>query len=239
MRRYSNYKTWLFILSFTLPLITFHSQASEELHQKHHIKTAIGIHGMALFNVENQFFASHMPLANSIHAHQVIFSIQLPLAIQSQLSMQTDPQILLSIMPKPFDLHHLINGTLTTFSANIYQGHFERGGKVIFPEVEIKVKKMLLSMPLTEQNNGQYYFLKTAEKNGLLVHKIGSKPSFDQVFAVGFRENISHQSSMLEMNELVIGNDTPVEASQLRQALEEEASIKFIQQKYLEQTDFQ
>ncbi len=239
MRRHLNDKLWLIILSVTLPFLAFHTQAAEELHENHHTKTAMGIHGMAIFSIENQFFASHMPLANSIHAHQVILSIQLPSKIQSALTEQKGEQVLLSIMPEPFDLHHLMDGTLTSFSASIYQGHFERGGKVIFPKVEVSVKKLLLSMPLIEQKNGRYYFLKSGETSGLVVHKIGSKPSFDQIFSVSFTDNPSLQVPLLEMNTVVIGNHIPATTTQLRQVLEDVAPIKLIQQKYLEQADFQ
>ena len=239
MRRYLNYKHWLFRCSLALSCLTFHTQAAEVSHQNHPAKTAMGIHGMAIFNVDGQFIASHMPLANSIHAHQVIFSIQLPPKIQSALAEQTEQQMLFSIMPEPFDLHHLLDGALTSFSANIYQGHFERGGTVIFPEVKINVKKILLSMPLIKQKNGRYYFIRTAERSGLVVHKIGSKPSFDQIFSVNFIEQTPHKAPLVTMNTVVIGNETPADTAQLKQVLQEIAPIKHVQQKYLEQSDFQ
>lgn len=48
---------------------------------------------------------------------------------------------LISVLPENFDLEELIQGSQMQVKADIYNGHFERGGKVWLDNVEIRFEK--------------------------------------------------------------------------------------------------
>lgn len=155
-------------------VISFHSFAGSP-HQ------AVGIHGMALVKAGDKLIASHMPLHNSIHAHQVVFEVAVSKQDLNRINQLFRESQLVSVMPEVFDLHQLINGQLTQFNANIFSGHFERGGLKVLSQVKITVTKILLAQNIRAVKNGSYYVIKLNEQQSLLVHQIGQLPSFDQL----------------------------------------------------------
>ncbi len=143
---------------------------------------------MAIFKHQQKWIASHMPLANSIHSHQILFVFEFEdLTTQQRQRLQqiSDNDLLISMLPERFDLSHLMANKISKLKVALYSGHFERKGKLEIPSAIIKVKKLLLNQMLTETSNGYFYVIPFTDRSGLLVHRIGKSPSFDQV--VGFQ----------------------------------------------------
>ena len=67
--------TILILLFFSFTLF---AQSSEHDH-------SIGTHGMVLFNLEEQLFASHLPMPKGKHAVQLIFHIEVAAHQKKQL----------------------------------------------------------------------------------------------------------------------------------------------------------
>lgn len=192
---------------------------------------AIGVHGMAIFKVAETYYASHMPLANSIHAHQVILSFSLAEGHSNQLEKLLDEHELVSLMPEVFDLHDLMNGELTEFQGTVHANHFERGGKVAMQDVQINVEELLLVEPLTDSENGEFYLLELSSDEDMLVHKIGANPSFDQILTVEPKADTNDgEVQILEMTE-----GKPLNPGQLS----DNSKFSNIKQLYLETRDFQ
>ena len=202
-------------------------------HGKH--ASAIGTHGMALLQHNGHLYASHMPLANSIHAHQVIFKIELAQEDKAALLVLTRDNRLMSLMPHPFDLLKLMNGSLNEFITDIYVGHFERGGKNIKAGVLVKVEKLLLVADLSEENNGNFYVLPTSTNTALLVHKISSLPSFDQILELRID---STPDELPPKNQLVKLSDGKVLVPKQMKKLPQFSAYRDLKELYLEEADF-
>jgi len=204
--------------------------------------TAVGVHGMALFVGKDNIFASHMPLVNSIHAHQVILAIELSdknkratLALSHQYS-------LLSLLPMRFDLMKLISGQITQFKADLYAGHFERGGKVVLSNITVRVVKLLLAEPIVSNKTTKAkqaylsrYYLIPLQQDALLVHKIEQLPSFDQILKVSFDSTFAAALATGKRAVIVKQGATPIEPEN---SLTWPKHIKVIKEYYRELQDF-
>lgn len=190
---------------------------------------AVGIHGMALVKVGDKLIASHMPLHNSMHAHQVILEVAIPKQDLNKVNKLFTTSRLVSVMPEVFDLHQLINGQVTQFNAEIYSGHFERGGKKALSQVKFTVTKVLLAQNIRSVKNGSYYVIKISEQQSLLVHQIGRLPSFDQLLL----SNKVPQSSIVEFD-----NNHPLDIDTIS-SIKNSADIPIDKIIYTETLDFQ
>lgn len=204
----------------------------------HHHKTAVGIHGMAIFTGGDRLYASHMPLANSIHAHQVIFSFGVEPHVKSELTQMLTNNTLVSLMPERFDLMHLMSGKLNSFNGTLFTGHFERGGEVAIEDVKVKVERIILNADLmTDANdNGQFYLVATGKEQGILVHRIASAPSFDQIVQV---QIVAKPDSKTSTVVLPITKGKPIELAQPKMVNTQGYSLKLTTPLYLETKDFQ
>ena len=220
------YATLLLILVFSSDLL-----ASEKNFDNHH--TAIGTHGMAIVSDGELFFASHMPLANSMHAHQIIFSFVINPKNLELLKKLLESKELITLMPEPFDLVALISGRLLSFKGDIFVGHFERNGQVLLKGVEVRIKKMFLSEPFSSGENGHYYMLPTHKNNGLLVHRIGAAPSFDQIIQVKFLAEKPEKKVLITLN-----NDTPFSLQEDKLYPKSQFEVQLEKVLYLELQDF-
>jgi len=191
-----------------------HKDHAEHNQHKAAHKTAVGIHGMAVVKMDGKYYASHMPLANSMHAHQVIFSLSLSASEQAKVDALSKQTALVTLMPERFDLMKLISGELTEFSGTFFNGHFERGGQPAIKNVTVTVEKMMLTTSLEAEKNGNYYLLPVSEEKGLLVHNIGSGKSFDQILSATFHTRQATKQNMLE---LIIGNSAPLEGQAVKE----------------------
>ncbi|REL35278.1 hypothetical protein [Thalassotalea euphylliae] len=196
------HRTRLFITSALLTLfICQHSALASEKGAEHKQHHDVGVHGMALVMVGDKLIASHLPLHNSMHEHQIIFTTniserpatskhsqsqnkqhQLPQIVASMKAALTKGQ-LITLLPEVFSLSKLRNGELTDFTATIYQGHFERGGKPIAKQVSFAIDQMLYQRKLSNKgvSNGEYDLINMGEGDVLAVHQFGDKPSFDHL----------------------------------------------------------
>lgn len=236
----ANYILFALIIQLTLKSSIVNAE-QQHMHSAH--KTAVGIHGMAIITDGTQLFASHMPLANSIHAHQVVFSITLSREMTKELSQILVENTLVSLMPERFDLMKLMSGELTSFRGSIYAGHFERGGEAILTNVKVEVEKLYLVSDLATGNNdnGLYYLLKTSSEQGLLVHRIVSAPSFDQIVQVSILaspvQSHSTNSGSTPLVQGTIGNHISLSHPQMIDS--NGYKIKLGMPLYLETRDFQ
>lgn len=208
------------------------SLAQAQQHEQGHHTSAMGIHGMALFVHNGSLYASHMPLANSIHAHQVIFTVSMDEQDEAFVQDLAKQNYLLSLMPQVFDLLKLMDGTLTEFSADLYKGHFERSGELVKSEILVKVEKLLLVEDLSEGSNGNFYVLPTSAHTGLLVHKISGLPSFDQILEVQFDSQPVHSKNQL----VKLSEGQVLKANKVNHLLPD--GFRDIKQLYLELDDF-
>lgn len=156
---------WLMLFCMSSPLWAC-------LHASH------GIHGMVLLQVENQLIASHLPFPAGKHAHQIVLQVSsdMPASVAQALKEKR----LVTLEPQPFALKDLQQGKLKSFNAQVYLGHFERGGQDA-GTVTVQVQQKLLDKAVgaVAEQNGVYHIpLKQGE---LLVKAISGEGAVDEI----------------------------------------------------------
>ncbi len=145
-------------------------------------------HGMVLFG-NTDTYASHMPMFHSPHDYQVIMKIGLEemghqgTVVEYQLlKLKGDDQF--TLLPEKMDLTKVISGEISSFTASLFQGHFEKGGKDL-GLVLVKVEKLIFSAKLDPSAPEQSKYLLFGQ-NGeyFALHLINGKPSFDTILSV-------------------------------------------------------
>ncbi|MBK1896752.1 hypothetical protein [Chryseobacterium paridis] len=150
-----------------------------------------GVHGMILLGNETQY-ASHLPLFHTPHDYQVILKIKLdePSALTYQKDRVVHPEnSMYTLEPEKFVLPSIMND-ITTFKANIYRGHFERGGELIIKDAQVEITKVLyfhkLNMDKSEGNPCDY-ILFGDQKQQFLAHQILNRPDFDELSKINIK----------------------------------------------------
>lgn len=163
---------------------------------KHHVHSRIGSHGMVLVTDGIDLFASHLPLYRAPHDFQLVYIVeskykskvikQLLSARQSYTSF--DAGNIVTLLPAHFDLNELINGQSFDIKAQIYLGHFERGGKEWLLDNKFSFVRQVYKRPLTNLQVDESLSFSTwqiidkpSKHNQLLIHNIVSAPSFDAI----------------------------------------------------------
>ncbi|NMP33413.1 hypothetical protein HII17_17840 [Thalassotalea sp. M1531] len=169
------------LIFFTITICLFAPSIYAE--HKHH--NSYGTHGMALVAIDNQLIASHMPLHNSMHEHQIIFTATVDEKYTEKVEILLKNSQLISLLPEKFDLEKLQNGQLKQFNATVFQGHFERGGKPVLPDVTFNMVTLIYQRDLSSDNkentNGHYELINISPKNWLAIHQINQSQSFDHL----------------------------------------------------------
>ncbi|TMP35983.1 hypothetical protein [Pseudoalteromonas rubra] len=191
-------------------------------HQEH---TTFGVHGMVMMQVGQKVIASHLPMPRGMHARQVLFEVKPTPQIAHILERLFRSKTLVTFVPNPFELDKLRLGEIPALSGSVYQGHFERDGKIAKTNVTFEVGKVILDEPVEPVKNGHFYVRSVTRDLCLLIHKIGQLPSFDQMIKV----KCHHQSVL----------PTLIESGSILPLTEQiPISYKFIEALYLETKDF-
>ncbi len=141
-----------------------------------------GIHGMLVFNQGSSLFASHFALYRKPHNAQIIYKLE---AKDPSLVFLVRDADMVTIKPQKFNLQRLIRGEELTIKADVYIGHFERGGSKTYEQVELTFTKQVyvrmledLGSPVSKQT---YEKVDIGKGALLLVHQIQGEPSYDHL----------------------------------------------------------
>lgn len=144
----------------------------------------MGVHGMVVFTNGSSLYASHLPTYKKPHNAQIVYRIYSPGQHLTFLVRDAD---LVTIKPERFNLQELIRGNEITVKADVFMGHFERGGSNTYQDVEITFTKqvyvrMLDDFDLDVSSIRRRY--DSADLNNgarLLIHQIQKAPSYDHL----------------------------------------------------------
>lgn len=156
------------------------------LAQHHHHSDPASIHGMLLFG-KSQIYLSHLPMFHSPHDYQVILKAELsPQGKEAYLeSLKTSSETVYTLVPESFILPEMIKNP-HPFKAQIYKGHFERGGTLIADNVIVNIQVPYFkkfSSSDVKPLQGSYLLFGNKDEQ-FLVHLISTKPDFDQIVKV-------------------------------------------------------
>ncbi|MEL0655478.1 hypothetical protein V6257_10590 [Pseudoalteromonas issachenkonii] len=175
------------LLFFILLSSAAHSNTPR--HNSHKTHSYVGLHGMALILAGDKILASHLPLYAPPHNYQIVYEVTTNNThlkkIKSVLKKAANEQRLITILPAKFDLNLLINKKTPTLNITVFNGHFERGGRVLF-NVTLTFKNPLYVEKITtdKAQKNAFSLIKLTEQQGLIIHKIKSKPSYDSLSLV-------------------------------------------------------
>jgi len=158
-----------------------------------------GSHGMAVVG-ERTIFLSHLPMFGGAHDAQVLLRATFASAdgsasphegyVRDRRAHPDEP--LYTLEPKErFILSDLASTDpqrrRTSFKAEIFRGHFERGGASILRDVVVRVEEVLYFQtfdPRAKPPSQLEYLLFGDGPELFLAHRISRPPDFDQLLAV-------------------------------------------------------
>ena len=147
--------------------------------------TSMGSHGMALFGDRDGLYASHLPMFHAPHDYQAVLQVrladpQLDRALRARMQGTT---ALWTIDPERFLLSRLAPGSaspLQGFSADIFSGHFERGGQRTHAGTSFVIEKVVYFQRLdpAARTRGESHYLPVGN---YLFKRIDSRPDLDHI----------------------------------------------------------
>ncbi len=144
-------------------------------------------HGMALVGTE-KIYLSHLPMFHSPHDYQVILEVELEDAAKALYSASRvlNNDTVYTIAPETGVLTEMAKAG-KIFRADLYRGHFERGGTPIAEKTAIKVVRVLYFkkfVPGEAKPDEEDFILFGNAKEQFGAHLISAAPDFDRLVKV-------------------------------------------------------
>lgn len=145
------------------------------------------VHGMLIVG-KSKVYLSHLPMFHSPHDYQVLIEAEFSADGQTayQEALKSPFETLFTLVPETFVLPEMAQNP-KPFKAQIYKGHFERGGQEIANNVTVTIKKVLYFkkfVPNATKPEMSTLLLFGNEIEQFIAHQITAKPDFDQVMEV-------------------------------------------------------
>ena len=145
----------------------------------------VGVHCMVLMNKASTIFAYHLPLYHKPHDVQLLYKLDVKNVALVHLVRDND---MVTIKPKPFNLQRLMRGEKIALEADIYIGHFERDGMLVYENMTLNFAKQLYMRKLDDispsSNNQEYDVVSYRKNNKIYIHRIQQAPSFDHLIHI-------------------------------------------------------
>ncbi len=167
-----------------------------------------GIHGMVLVSHSSTIYASHLPLYHKPHNVQLVYKVS---TSDFSLVQLVRDNKLVTIKPEKFNLQRLIRGEAMEIKADVYMGHFERDGMLVYENKTISLSKQLYVRELTDltpsSKTQQYDMITLRKNNRIYIHRIQEAPSYDHLIHVdleaGCLTKFFTSSAVPKENELI------------------------------------
>jgi hypothetical protein len=179
-------KLLLSIVLLSLPVLSQVSFAAEEVKALPPLDPAyMGVHAMVLVTQGSSIYASNLSGYNKPHNVQLLYKLD-----NNDLSvLQTvrDSQ-LITIKPKSFNLQRLMRGEKMVIKADLYAGHYNRGGMLVYENISLAFDKQLYVRTfenIKPSSKTQEYDVVSLRKDyKIYIHRIQQAPSFDHILGV-------------------------------------------------------
>jgi hypothetical protein len=177
-------------ISSLLLLATIHFSINAKAQHGHGAMAADkpSVHGMLIFGT-GKIYASHLPMFHAPHNYQIIVEIELDKTAKQKFikDQQLHPEFTTyTIEPERFILPDKISSK-GSFKANLYRGHFERGGVKIADSIGINIFGVIYFKRFDTAEvrpTDAAYLLFGNSKEQFAVHQISNKPDFEQIIQV-------------------------------------------------------
>jgi len=142
-------------------------------------------HPMVLVNKGSNIYAMNMSGYRMPHDLQVVYEIKNPDV--AFLNLVKDAE-LVTIKPQAFNIQRLLRGEEITVTADVYMGHFDRGGSLFYANRTIEFTEKLYAREFKElQDSSQwqeYDYVDIKGNERLYIHKIQKPPSFSHLIHI-------------------------------------------------------
>lgn len=147
----------------------------------------MGSHGMVLMTGSYTMYASNIPTYSKPSNVQLVYKLESKNPPLFYLVRDAD---LVTIKTKPFNIQRLMRGEEVKVKVDVYMGHFDKGGALMFKDMEIVFQKHLYTRELTKEvlqpsaNLHKYDTVKLSGKEKILIHQVQLPPSYDHLILV-------------------------------------------------------
>lgn len=155
----------------------------------------MGVHNMALVNSGSTIYATHISSYKEPHNVQIIYRVDFE---QNSIIPLVRDSDLVTIKTQPFSLQRLMREEKDVeITADIYLGHFDRGGFKAYEKAYINFSKPIYIRELkdidTSNRLQKYDVVDVKSDERMLIHQIQSSPSFDHIMIQGASVNCVRQ----------------------------------------------
>lgn len=233
------------LISLLMVMMFSQGQAAEHSHMSS--GDAPAVHGMLMFG-QTEVFLSHLPMFHSPHDYQVLLKIKIDADSLAKYknSLKKFPQEkVYTLVPQVFVLPDMINHPVA-FKAQIFRGHFERGGSVIADSVSVEIAKVLHFRkydPAAQKPAQAKFLLFGNSSEQYLAHYIEAKPDYDLIAQIQPLDSLNESSQEVaqEFFSQSPNSEMPAANSQISGSFTQDAKpkndIQLLQQIYLETGD--
>jgi hypothetical protein len=175
---------------YTILLLTVIFSTASNAQEKHNVHSVDkpSTHGMLIFG-KNKIYAYHLSMFHSPHDYQIILELELEDAAKELFvkDQQSNTEyVTYTIEPEIFVLpQRIVKGN--SFTADLYRGHFERGGKNIASKINVTIKDVIVFKKFQsdlKRSSASRFVLFGNEKEQFMAHELTAKPDFDQLIQV-------------------------------------------------------
>jgi hypothetical protein len=146
------------------------------------------VHGMLILGMD-KIYTSHLPMFHAPHDYQIILEVELDNAAKKTFlkdQAKHPEHTTYTIEPERFVLPDMVENP-KPFKANLYRGHFERGGTKIISNATIKITRTVYFkkfIPGEAKSVSSDFILFGDGPARFLAHRISNKPDFEQIIQV-------------------------------------------------------
>lgn len=152
-----------------------------------------GKHGMLVVGLD-AIFVSHLAMVHAPHDFQPLAEVELEDAEPHGQDRRTSAEPIYTLDPEPFSWKELLSDgseppRRTSFKADVYRGHFERGGTQIIEQARVKVRSVDFSTELLSADPASEDLTYRGLGQGdelFMAHEIRGAPNFDHVLSFRF-----------------------------------------------------
>jgi len=160
-----------------------------------HGQMGFGRHGMLIVGLD-AIFVSHLPMFQAPHDVQLLAEVELEEAEEYRRDRRASGEPVYTINPEPFSWMELVpEGAAppkrTSFTAEVFRGHFEREGTRIIEHATVQVRTVDYASKLSAGDPPAKVLTYRGVGRGddlFLAHEIRGAPNFDQVLSFGFAD---------------------------------------------------
>ncbi|MEM9686957.1 MAG: hypothetical protein AAF934_08560, partial [Bacteroidota bacterium] len=146
------------------------------------------VHGMLLIG-EKTVYASHLSMFHRPHDYQIILMLHMETKVHKHYNadrLAHPDETVYTLEPEVFVLPEKVKHG-NSFKANIYRGHFERGGVKIIENATVIIAKVVYFKHFEiHEDRPEYlnYILFGNSEEQFLAHYISKRPDFDEIIRI-------------------------------------------------------